>query len=64
MKMTLVRALRDDRMTQVSKEFVSVIMGEKYIQPLSVTMEEVWKTSDCFTPVILMLTPGADPTEH
>ncbi|ETO28518.1 axonemal dynein gamma heavy chain [Reticulomyxa filosa] len=63
MKMVLVRALRDDRMTLSSQGFVAEVMGEKYIQPLTVTMEEVWKTSDKLTPTILMLTPGADPTQ-
>ena len=62
-KMLLIRAIRDDRMTLVSNEFVSTIMGEKYIQPLTVTMDQVYLSSDNKTPIILMLTPGADPTQ-
>eukprot|EP01084_Bolivina_argentea_P175293 303595_1 len=61
-RMLLIRAIRDDRMTLVSKEFVSAIMGEKYVQPLTVTMDEVYACSQG-TPIILMLTPGADPTQ-
>ena len=40
-KMCLVRALRDDRMTLVSKEFVTAVMWARYVQLLSVTMQEV-----------------------
>jgi len=63
-KMLLIRSIRHDRMTLVSKEFVSSVMGEKYIQPLAVTMDEVFQSSDIGTPIILMLTPGADPTSN
>eukprot|EP00485_Elphidium_margaritaceum_P015545 CAMPEP_0202728930 /NCGR_PEP_ID=MMETSP1385-20130828/185872_1 /ASSEMBLY_ACC=CAM_ASM_000861 /TAXON_ID=933848 /ORGANISM="Elphidium margaritaceum" /LENGTH=4770 /DNA_ID=CAMNT_0049395183 /DNA_START=131 /DNA_END=14440 /DNA_ORIENTATION=- len=63
-KMLLIRAMRDDRMTLVSKEFISAIMGEQYVQPSTYTMEEVYgSTPDAATPIILMLTPGADPTQ-
>ena len=62
-KMCIVRSIRDDRMTLVAKEFVAAVMGQKYIEPLSVTMEEVFNGADVWTPIILMLTPGADPTQ-
>ena len=63
MKMSLVRALRDDRMTLATQDFIAAVMGKEYVEPLTVTMPEVWETSERFTPVILMLTPGADPTQ-
>ena len=44
------------------KEFVEKELGHEYAHPQPVMMEEVFKDSDNKTPIIYVLSPGAEPT--
>merc|ERR1711937_208893 len=38
-------------------------MGRRYTEPVTDTVESVHETMDCMTPVIFLLSVGADPTD-
>ncbi|CEO98004.1 hypothetical protein PBRA_006118 [Plasmodiophora brassicae] len=62
LRLMLLRAFRDDRTTMAANLFIRDVMGERYAVPVTQTFEDIWAVSDHLQPVILMLTPGADPT--
>jgi len=62
-KMAFVRALRPDRTLLAATGYIAEILGQEFVEPLTVTMTDVWESMDVHTPCILMLTPGADPTQ-
>eukprot|EP00455_Lapot_gusevi_P057621 TRINITY_DN9864_c0_g1_i5.p1 TRINITY_DN9864_c0_g1~~TRINITY_DN9864_c0_g1_i5.p1 ORF type:complete len:834 (+),score=189.60 TRINITY_DN9864_c0_g1_i5:273-2774(+) len=58
----LIRSLRDDRAVVATSDFIADILGEEYTKPVTVTLESVWEDSNNTTPIVLLLSPGADPT--
>lgn len=64
-KLLIVRMLRMDRCMLVSKWFVRSIeaMGPAYVEPVTDTIESIYDGMDAKTPVIFLLSTGADPTE-
>lgn len=63
MRMLLIRSMRDDRMRLAAQSFVGKSLGKKFTDPESIQFEDVWRDANRYTPVILLLTPGADPTQ-
>ncbi|CAM9799127.1 unnamed protein product [Ectocarpus fasciculatus] len=64
-KLLLVRALRMDRCKIMCRWFVRNIteMGPAYVEPVTDTIESIYDGMVCSTPVIFLLSIGADPTE-
>jgi len=62
MRLLLIRAFRNDRTRLAANDFIGKAIGNEYVEPLSNTMQNVWADSKHDLGVILMLTPGADPT--
>lgn len=44
------------------REFVENELGNQFAYPTPVIMDEVFKDSDNKTPIIYVLSPGAEPT--
>lgn len=42
--------------------YVSNTIGSQYLDPPNITVRDLWKDSDKRTPIIFVLSPGADPT--
>lgn len=42
--------------------YVSNTIGQQYLDSPNVSVRELWKDSDSRTPIIFVLSPGADPT--
>ena len=42
--------------------YIMKTIGQLYLESPNVTMRDLWKDSDCRTPIIFVLSPGADPT--
>eukprot|EP00462_Mataza_sp_D1_P007532 CAMPEP_0175123998 /NCGR_PEP_ID=MMETSP0087-20121206/2542_1 /TAXON_ID=136419 /ORGANISM="Unknown Unknown, Strain D1" /LENGTH=4569 /DNA_ID=CAMNT_0016405727 /DNA_START=105 /DNA_END=13811 /DNA_ORIENTATION=+ len=61
-RLLLLRCFRQDRFRLGAIHYLSNTMGKQYTDPVPARMEDVWDVSEPFNPVILMLTPGADPT--
>lgn len=64
-KLLLVRSLRMDRCMLMSRWFVrnTEEMGPKFVEPVTDTIESIYDGMVCHTPVIFLLSTGADPTE-
>lgn len=42
--------------------YVIKTIGQKYLEAPNVSIKDLWKDSDNRTPIIFVLSPGADPT--
>ena len=62
MHMCLVRSLREDRTMLACAQFIQKVLGEEYSQPVTDPISQQWEESDRSTPVLYLLSPGADPT--
>jgi dynein heavy chain len=60
-----VRSLRMDRAILTAKEFIreTPVMGQYYVNPVTDTIEMLYEEMEADTPVIFLLSRGADPTE-
>jgi dynein heavy chain len=65
LKLLLVRAMRMDRCMLMSKWFIRSIddMGPAYVEPVTDTIESIYDGMVASTPIIFLLSIGADPTE-
>merc|ERR1711871_290950 len=59
-RMCFVRALRPDRMTMATEDFIEAYMGKRYVEDVSASLEKVIKETDPATPVYYILSPGVD----
>jgi dynein axonemal heavy chain len=59
--LALIRCFRQDRLHDAISEFVIKTIGQKYTNPLMASTEQVWQLSAPPTPVLFVLSPGADP---
>ena len=41
--------------------YISNKIGNQYLDPPNVTVRDLWNDSDSRTPIIFVLSPGADP---
>ena len=74
-RLLAVRCLREDRTLLATNDFIRKtdaindstgrlpVMGPKYVDPATDTVESVQKEMDATTPVIFLLSAGADPTD-
>ena len=60
--MLIIKLLRPEKIMQASSSYVADQLGKFYDQVVNPTMEDVYNASDCKTPIIFILSPGADPT--
>ena len=59
--LVMTRVFRPDRCYNAVKLFVSWAMGEKYVQPPALDYGRIYKQSSALTPMVFILSPGADP---
>lgn len=60
-KLCILRCLRPDMVVPGTQEFIRTQMGTKFIEPPQFDMQVCFNDSQCFTPLIFVLTPGAAP---
>jgi len=63
-KLLLIRAIKPEQIVFCIVQYVSQQLGKFYEESASATMEEVFADSDCKTPVIFILSQGADPSDQ
>lgn len=61
-RLLIVRALREDRTLLCASEFISDVLGRKYIESVPLNLETALAESDARTPLVCLLSPGSDPT--
>ena len=57
----VLRCLRVDRVTVGITRYVIAKMGEKYVQPPTLDYSAIYRQSTQMTPIVFVLSPGADP---
>lgn len=60
-RLLLLRCLRMDRVTVGITRFVIGALGEKYVTPPVLDYHAIFRQSSETTPVVFVLSPGADP---
>ncbi|XP_059163826.1 dynein axonemal heavy chain 12-like isoform X1 [Physella acuta] len=61
-KMILLRTIRADKIGLAITEFVMEKLGKKFVEPPPFDLAKSYVDSNCCTPLIFILSPGADPT--
>lgn len=58
----LLRCFRVDRVYRAVGDYITEIMGEEYIMPPVISMDNIFEQCSPTTPVVFILSPGSDPT--
>ena len=57
----LLRCARVDRITAATTRFISSTLGEQYVTPPIINYDSIFNATSAKTPVVFILSPGADP---
>ncbi|KAM3867513.1 dynein axonemal heavy chain 10 [Diretmus argenteus] len=60
-KLLLLRCFCIDRVYRAVTDYVTVTMGEKYVQPPVINFDAIYEQSTSSSPIIFILSPGSDP---
>uniref|UniRef100_A0A3Q3MNV8 Dynein axonemal heavy chain 10 n=1 Tax=Mastacembelus armatus TaxID=205130 RepID=A0A3Q3MNV8_9TELE len=60
-KLLLLRCFRVDRVYRAVTDYVTVTMGEKYVQPPVISIDAIYEQSTPSSPIVFILSPGSDP---
>lgn len=60
-RLMLLRCFRVDRIYRAITEYVTKIMGEKYVTPPIISFEAIFEQSSPLSPIVFILSPGSDP---
>jgi dynein heavy chain len=60
-QLLLVKAFREEKVIYKIIKFVEASMGRKFIEVPPIVMEEVYVDTNCKSPIIFILSQGADP---
>jgi len=58
----LIRAMREDRTVLATNRFIRRVLGDEFVQPVTDQIAGIWEESGVHTPVLFLLSAGADPT--
>lgn len=60
-KILVVRALRPDKVTLAVQDFIIRKMTERFVKPPTFNLKECFEDSSYLTPLVFVLSAGADP---
>lgn len=58
----LLRCFRIDRVYRATSNYIIETMGEEYVMPPVISLDNIFDQSSTTTPVVFILSPGSDPT--
>uniref|UniRef100_UPI00398F6830 dynein axonemal heavy chain 10 isoform X2 n=1 Tax=Pristiophorus japonicus TaxID=55135 RepID=UPI00398F6830 len=60
-KLLLLRCFRVDRVYRAVMDYITMAMGEKFVQPPVISFEAIFEQSTAHSPIVFILSPGSDP---
>ncbi|XP_056602848.1 dynein axonemal heavy chain 10 isoform X1 [Triplophysa dalaica] len=60
-KLLLIRCFRLDRVYRAVSDYVTLTMGEKFVQPPVISFEAIFEQSSPNSPIVFILSPGSEP---
>ncbi|XP_076006843.1 dynein axonemal heavy chain 10 [Genypterus blacodes] len=60
-QLLLLRCFRLDRVYRAVTDYVTLTMGEKYVQPPGISFDAIYNQSSPYSPIIFILSAGSDP---
>ncbi|OMJ95933.1 hypothetical protein SteCoe_485 [Stentor coeruleus] len=60
-KLMIIKAFREEKLIYAITQFIREVLGEKFVKIPPVSMEELYSETTKRTPIIFILSPGADP---
>lgn len=60
-RLMFFKVFRPDKFLPAVQTFIAETMGKKFVEVPTVSFEDVYDDSNCFTPIILLLSQGSDP---
>lgn len=61
-RLLIQRITNPERVGSGMANYIIKTIGQQYLEAPNVSMRDLWKDSDNKTPIIFVLSPGADPT--
>ena len=62
-KMCIVKSLREDRTMVAAQTYIATAIGDRFVESVPLNIENTWAETNPHTPVICLLSAGADPTK-
>jgi dynein heavy chain len=63
-RLIILKCLRADKIVHAVKQFIVDKMGQEFIEPPQFNLQASYEDSNPTTPLIFILSPGADPIEN
>ncbi|CAD8115295.1 unnamed protein product [Paramecium sonneborni] len=60
-KLIVLRIIRPDKFANATQNLIITEMGKQFMDPPPFNLEYAYKDADAYTPLIFILSPGADP---
>ena len=64
LQLCLIRSVREDRTVLACNKFIRKVLGDEYTQPVTDQISDIFDESSEITPVLYLLSAGADPTNN
>ncbi|KAK3924935.1 Dynein heavy chain 10, axonemal [Frankliniella fusca] len=63
-KLMIIRCLRVDRVYRAVTNYIIETMGQEYVMPPVISLDNIFEQSSPQMPVVFILSPGSDPTSE
>lgn len=62
--MIVLRCFREDRVNYAIRDYVEHFMKKEFVESVPVQLKDIIEESNPKTPLIIVLSPGVDPTDQ
>ena len=60
----IIKLIRPDKFIKAISKMISIQLGRFYLEPPTLNIETLFRESNSLTPLIFILSPGADPRDE